>query len=114
MVDLAGSERVGKSGSSGLRLEEAKKINRSISALGNCVAALSESSGSRLTHVPFRDSKLTRLLTDSLAGNSRTALCANVGPGFDSYEETYVIIDSIIHFLFFHLGIPHCCLLVGL
>lgn len=61
IVDLAGSERVSKSGSEGQRLEEAKKINKSLSALGNCVAALIDS---HAVHVPFRDSKLTRLLTD--------------------------------------------------
>jgi hypothetical protein len=89
VVDLAGSERISKSGSSGVRLDEAKKINKSISALGNCVAALSDIKGdSNSNHVPFRDSKLTRLLTDCLAGNSRTCLCANVGPSLDSYEET--------------------------
>ena len=61
IVDLAGSERVSKSGSEGQRLNEAKKINKSLSALGNCVAALIDENA---THVPFRDSKLTRLLTD--------------------------------------------------
>lgn len=61
IVDLAGSERVSKSGSEGQRLEEAKKINRSLSALGNCVAALIDGHS---VHIPFRDSKLTRLLTD--------------------------------------------------
>lgn len=61
IVDLAGSERVSKSGSEGKALEEAKKINKSLSALGNCVAALIDDN---MIHVPFRDSKLTRLLTD--------------------------------------------------
>lgn len=87
IVDLAGSERVGKSKSDGLRLEEAKKINKSISALGNCVAALAlaSSKASRektsvlsaaavAKHVPLRDSQLTRLLSDSLGGNTRTVL----------------------------------------
>jgi hypothetical protein len=64
IVDLAGSERLSKTGSEGMRLEEAKNINKSISALGNCISALS--SKKELCHVPFRDSKLTRLLTDSL------------------------------------------------
>eukprot|EP01028_Stygiella_incarcerata_P013293 TRINITY_DN8181_c1_g2_i1.p1 TRINITY_DN8181_c1_g2~~TRINITY_DN8181_c1_g2_i1.p1 ORF type:complete len:733 (+),score=260.59 TRINITY_DN8181_c1_g2_i1:73-2271(+) len=86
VVDLAGSERVAKSLSEGKRLEEAKKINKSLSALGNCVAALIDS---RSTHVPFRDSKLTRLLTDSLGGNSKTCLCANIGPSLAHYEETF-------------------------
>jgi Kinesin motor domain len=68
IVDLAGSERLAKSKSTGKELEEAKNINRSISALGNCIYALYNISlGKPLKFVPFRDSKLTRLLTDSLA-----------------------------------------------
>lgn len=86
IVDLAGSERVSKSGSEGQRLEEAKKINKSLSALGNCVAALTSE---RATHVPFRDSKLTRLLTDSLGGNSKTCLVATIGPAVWNYDESY-------------------------
>ncbi len=85
VVDLAGSERVSKTMSEGSRLDEAKKINQSLSALGNCVSALSAGH----THVPFRDSKLTRLLTDSLGGNSKTVLCATVGPAECHYDETY-------------------------
>ena len=61
IVDLAGSERLSKTGSEGQRLEEAKSINKSLSALGNCVAALAHNK--TRSHVPFRDSKLTRLLT---------------------------------------------------
>ena len=87
IVDLAGSERVAKSGSVGLRLEEAKKINKSISAVGNCVAALT--AGVNRTHVPVRDSVLTRMLSDAFGGNSKTVLCANVGPMASSYEETF-------------------------
>lgn len=86
IVDLAGSERVAKSGSEGQRLEEAKKINKSLSALGNCVAALTDDS---MTHVPFRDSKLTRLLTDSLGGNAKTCLVATIGPAVWNYDESY-------------------------
>ena len=87
IVDLAGSERLSKSGSEGLRLNEAKTINKSISALGNCVAALAD--GSNMSHVPFRDSKLTRLLTESLGGNSKTCMYACVGPTLMNYDETY-------------------------
>jgi hypothetical protein len=76
---------VSLAGSDGIRLEEAKKINRSISALGNCVSALCD--GSQRSHVPFRDSKLTRLLTDAIGGNSRAYLCANVGPCAKDAEE---------------------------
>ena len=78
IVDLAGSERLSKTGSEKLRLEEAKNINKSISALGNCIQALASEGGA--AHVPFRDSKLTRLLTDSLGGNSKTTICACVSP----------------------------------
>jgi kinesin family member 5 len=87
IVDLAGSERLSKSGSEGLRLSEAKTINKSISALGNCIAALAE--GNNISHVPFRDSKLTRLLTDSLGGNSKTCMYACIGPALLNYDETY-------------------------
>lgn len=87
IVDLAGSERLSKSGSEGLRLNEAKTINKSIAALGNCIAALAE--GNMISHVPFRNSKLTRLLTDSLGGNSKTCMYACVGPSQHNYDETY-------------------------
>ncbi len=64
IVDLAGSERISKSGSEGLRLEEAKKINTSVSALSSCISSLANNAN--LQHVPFRDSKLTRILTECL------------------------------------------------
>ena len=64
IVDLAGSERISKSGSEGIRLEEAKKINLSISSLGNCINALA--SNVNMQHIPFRESKLTRILTECL------------------------------------------------
>lgn len=68
LCDLAGSEKVGKTNASGQTLEEAKMINKSLSALGNVINALTESkSGS---HIPYRDSKLTRILQESLGGNS--------------------------------------------
>lgn len=66
LVDLAGSEKVGKTGAEGKLLEEAKTINKSLSALGNVVNSLTSSSVSKLTHVPYRDSKLTRILQDTL------------------------------------------------
>jgi len=77
---------VSKSHSQGQRLEEAKTINKSISALGNVVAALIDNGAS---FVPFRDSKLTRLLTDSLGGNAKTVICANAGPPLANYDETH-------------------------
>lgn len=85
LVDLAGSERQSKTGSSGERLKEASKINLSLSALGNVISALVDG---KTTHVPYRDSKLTRLLQDSLGGNSKTIMVANIGPASYNYEET--------------------------
>ena len=70
LVDLAGSERIGKIGATGKVLEEAKKINQSLSSLGRVIKALSMGE----KHVPFRDSKLTHLLKESLGGNSKTTL----------------------------------------
>ena len=89
IVDLAGSERLSKSGSEGTRLSEAKNINKSIAALGNCISALAANGAGSPVHVPFRDSKLTRLLTDSLGGNSKTCIYACVGPSLANYDETY-------------------------
>jgi len=68
LVDLAGSERQSKTGATGERLKEATKINLSLSALGNCISALVDG---KSKHIPYRDSKLTRLLQDSLGGNSK-------------------------------------------
>lgn len=85
MVDLAGSERVRRTVSKGTRLSEAKSINTSLSALGNVIAALADPNSS---HIPYRDSKLTRLLQDSLGGTARTALIATIGPAAMNYGET--------------------------
>lgn len=71
LVDLAGSEKIGKTGATGQTLEEAKKINKSLSALGMVINALTDG---KSTHIPYRDSKLTRILQESLGGNSRTTL----------------------------------------
>eukprot|EP01018_Ginkgo_biloba_P011808 Gb_29538 [translate_table: standard] len=84
VVDLAGSERIDKSGSEGHALEEAKSINLSLSALGKCINALAENS----SHVPIRDSKLTRLLRDSFGGTARTSLVVTVGPSPRHRGET--------------------------
>jgi kinesin family protein 3/17 len=85
LVDLAGSERQSKTGARGIRLKEATKINMSLSALGNVISALVASKGK---HIPYRDSKLTRLLQDSLGGNTRTVMIACISPSTDSYDET--------------------------
>ena len=87
-VDLAGSERVGKSGASGKVLEEAKKINKSLSSLGNVINALTCESSTATTHIPYRDSKLTRILQDALGGNSKTFLVVTLSPGQEDYEES--------------------------
>jgi kinesin family protein 3/17 len=86
LVDLAGSERQSKTAAEGVRLQEATKINLSLSALGNVISALT--SARRAAHVPYRDSKLTRLLADSLGGNARTLMVANIGPADYNAEET--------------------------
>ncbi|KAF6260559.1 P-loop containing nucleoside triphosphate hydrolase protein [Scenedesmus sp. NREL 46B-D3] len=85
LVDLAGSERQSKTGATGDRLKEATKINLSLSALGNVISALVDSKSG---HVPYRDSKLTRLLQDSLGGNTKTVMVANVGPADWNFDET--------------------------
>ncbi|KAF6103924.1 kinesin family member 3C [Phyllostomus discolor] len=102
LVDLAGSERQNKAspntaggtatqsagsggGGGGERPKEASKINLSLSALGNVIAALA---GNRSTHIPYRDSKLTRLLQDSLGGNAKTIMVATMGPASHSYDES--------------------------
>jgi len=81
---LAGSEKVGKTGTSGETLEEAKKINQSLSALGNCLNALTTGKN----HVPYRDSKLTHLLKESLGGNCKTTLLIACSPHRFNAEET--------------------------
>eukprot|EP00736_Rhodelphis_marinus_P006336 Rmarinus@m.14630 len=85
IVDLAGSERIKKTGAEGVRLEEAKQINKSLAALGNVIHALSEKV---VGVVPYRNSKLTRLLQDSIGGNSKTALIVTIGPSPEHKQET--------------------------
>ena len=85
LVDLAGSERVKKTKAENLRLEEAKKINYSLLVLGNCIQALTES---KPTYLPYRDSKLTRLLQESLGGNAKTSLIVTVSPSGYNTDET--------------------------
>ncbi|XP_018569213.1 kinesin-like protein KIF18A isoform X2 [Anoplophora glabripennis] len=85
MIDLAGSERGSATGYVGARFTEGANINKSLLALGNCINSLAD--GQR--HVPYRDSKLTRLLKDSLGGNCQTVMIANVSPSSLSFEDTY-------------------------
>ena len=105
LVDLAGSERVSVTGATGRRLEESKRINQSLSALGNVIAALTDprrrgggggghgaapggGGAPPSGHIPYRDSKLTRLLEDSLGGNCVTTLIATVSPSACSFAES--------------------------
>ncbi|KAL7833076.1 hypothetical protein SRHO_G00300940 [Serrasalmus rhombeus] len=85
LVDLAGSEKVSKTGAEGSVLDEAKNINKSLSALGNVISALAE--GTK-THVPYRDSKMTRILQDSLGGNCRTTMFICCSPSSFNEAET--------------------------
>ena len=87
LVDLAGSERTRITGAKGKQLEESKKINKSLSALGNVINALTESKGN-ISHIPYRDSKLTRLLEDSLGGNCITTLITMISPCQSFINET--------------------------
>ncbi|XP_043919113.1 kinesin-like protein KIF17 [Protopterus annectens] len=85
LVDLAGSERQSKTGATGERLKEATKINLSLSALGNVISALVDG---KSKHIPYRDSKLTRLLQDSLGGNTKTLMVACLSPADNNYDES--------------------------
>ena len=86
LVDLAGSERVAVTGATGERMAEAKRINQSLSALGNVIAALTDRRAR--SHIPYRDSKLTRILESSLGGNCRTTMIATITPARASFSET--------------------------
>ncbi|XP_045346740.1 kinesin-like protein KIF19 isoform X2 [Leopardus geoffroyi] len=86
MVDLAGSERASQTQNRGQRMKEGAHINRSLLALGNCINALSDKSSNK--YINYRDSKLTRLLKDSLGGNSRTVMIAHISPASSAFEES--------------------------
>ena len=85
LVDLGGSERASKTGASGQTMKEGIKINLSLTALGNVISALVDG---KSAHIPYRDSKLTRLLQDSLGGNTKTVMIAACSPADYNYEET--------------------------
>ncbi|KAI9325940.1 P-loop containing nucleoside triphosphate hydrolase protein [Obelidium mucronatum] len=87
MIDLAGSERAADTKNRGMRMIEGASINRSLLALGNCINALTEE-GNNGKYVNYRDSKLTRLLKDSLGGNCKTVMIANISPTAANFEET--------------------------
>ena len=86
LVDLAGSERIRITGTTGQQLEESKKINKSLSCLGNVINALTDKKGKN--YIPYRDSKLTRLLQDSLGGNCKTTMIAMISPSQDAFSES--------------------------
>lgn len=91
LVDLAGSERLSEGEKTSERIEEAKYINKSLSALGNVISSLKsihKQNISKRTHVPYRDSKLTHILKDSLGGNSLTYIIITLSPCLDSLQET--------------------------
>ncbi|XP_072009516.1 kinesin-like protein KIF15 [Engystomops pustulosus] len=88
LVDLAGSERQKDTHTDGVRLKEAGSINRSLSCLGQVITALVDVANGRQRHICYRDSKLTFLLRDSLGGNAKTFIIANVHPGSKSFGET--------------------------
>lgn len=85
LVDLAGSEKLSKTGAEGKRLDEAKKINKSLTILGRVISALTDE---HATHIPYRDSKLTRVLQESLGGNSKTSLIITCSPSPYNAHET--------------------------
>ena len=102
LIDLAGSERASKTGvmakgkslqqggthNNSKRLNEGANINKSLLALANCINALTGEADGKRSHIPYRDSKLTRLLKDSLGGGCRTLMIANVSPASDQFDET--------------------------
>ena len=90
LIDLTGNERASTTTNRGLRLIEGANINKSLLTLGNCINALAgkNKKGSKI-YVPYRDSKLTRLLKDSLGGNSRTVMIANISPFIYNFDDTY-------------------------
>ena len=88
LVDLAGSERLKVTGATGQRLEECKKINQSLSCLGNVISVLIDNKRGSNAYIPYRNSKLTRLLEDSLGGNCKTTMMAMVSPAHEAFSES--------------------------
>nr|GMC99184.1 kinesin-like protein KIN-8B isoform X1 [Ipomoea batatas] len=88
LVDLAGSERASETNSGGLKLRDGANINRSLLALANCINALGKQQKKGLAYVPYRNSKLTRILKDGLSGNSQTIMIATISPADSQYHHT--------------------------
>ncbi|XP_022139575.1 kinesin-like protein KIN-14F isoform X2 [Momordica charantia] len=104
LVDLAGSERVDKSEAVGDRLKEAQHINRSLSALGDVISALAQKSA----HIPYRNSKLTQLLQDSLGGQAKTFMFVHINPEVDSLGETISTLKFAERVASIELGAARC------
>ncbi|XP_019195317.1 PREDICTED: kinesin-like protein KIN-8B isoform X2 [Ipomoea nil] len=88
LVDLAGSERASETNSGGKKLRDGANINRSLLALANCINALGKQQKKGLAYVPYRNSKLTRILKDGLSGNSKTVMIAAISPADSQYHHT--------------------------
>ena len=86
LVDLAGSERVAKTGATAEQLKEANSINKSLSALGDVISALS----TEQSFIPYRNNKLTQLMQDSLGGNAKTLMFVNISPADYNADETVI------------------------
>ncbi|KLO10672.1 kinesin-domain-containing protein [Schizopora paradoxa] len=96
LVDLAGSENVGKSGAEHKQLNEAGMINKSLLSLGRVITALQNQKKEKNVHIPYRDSKLTRLLQDSLGGRTKTCIIATISPARSNVEETLSTLEYAI------------------
>ncbi|GLC41340.1 hypothetical protein PLESTM_001185400 [Pleodorina starrii] len=90
LVDLAGSERVAKTGAEGTRMREGVSINKSLLTLGNVIEKLSDGALAKGSHIPYRDSKLTRILQPSLGGNAKTAIICAMTPAWCHREESHI------------------------
>lgn len=109
-MDLAGSERVKKSGSAGKQLKEAQSINKSLSALADVIGALSSDG----QHIPYRNHKLTMLMSDSLGGNAKTLMFVNVSPAESNLEETYNSLMYVLPLLLCFAAVLVCCFALSL